>query len=315
MSTRRFYATIRPLFRGSRMSQAQVDGVNSILVGCRKARLPRQSAAYVLATAFWETGQKMAPVEENLDYSAERLVKVWPTRFTAEIAADYAHKPEALANYVYGNRLGNGSEKSGDGWKYRGRGLVQITLRDNYAKLGEVLGLPLVDNPDLALAPDTAVDILIEGMRRGLFTGASLDDVSEPDTSGPDFANDRKVVNGSDRAGEIARIADAFYDALADVDLLADSRQIKAAKVVRKTAGVGKVVATVSAVATGAAEVLTSQPDEVVHVANSGASLAKVLGIAGAVLAAGMVILFLIQRGAANAAEEARREDNDVYGV
>lgn len=70
--------------------------------------------------------------EENLNYSADGLMKTWPSRFTRQKAAEYARKPQNIANYVYANRMGNGSEASGDGWKYRGRGAVMITGKDNY---------------------------------------------------------------------------------------------------------------------------------------------------------------------------------------
>ena len=73
-------------------------------------------------------------LEEDLDYTAERLTEVWPNRFpTVAEAAPYAHQPEKLANHVYAGRLGNGDEASGDGWMFRGRGLLQLTGRSQYA--------------------------------------------------------------------------------------------------------------------------------------------------------------------------------------
>lgn len=91
-------------------------------------------------------------LEENLNYSAERLCAVWPKRFpTVADAQPYARNPEALANHVYGGRLGN--MQPGDGWRYRGRGLVQVTGRDNYAAVEKLSGLSAVANPDLLAQP------------------------------------------------------------------------------------------------------------------------------------------------------------------
>ena len=71
-------------------------------------------------------------ITENLNYSAKRLMEVFPKKFTPAKAQQYAGKPQAIANYVYANRMGNGNEASGDGWKYRGRGYVQLTGKSNY---------------------------------------------------------------------------------------------------------------------------------------------------------------------------------------
>lgn len=91
---------------------------------------------------------------ENLNYSAERLAEVFEKYFpTLELSSAYARKPQAIANRVYANRMGNGNEHSGDGWKYRGRGPIQATGREMYAWLEEELGLPLLEKPDLLLDP------------------------------------------------------------------------------------------------------------------------------------------------------------------
>jgi putative chitinase len=91
---------------------------------------------------------------ENLRYSAARLCEVWPKRFpTLHSAEPYANNPEKLANYVYANRLGNGDTASGDGWRFRGRGLVQLTGRSNYRATGHALGLLLEQLPELLEEP------------------------------------------------------------------------------------------------------------------------------------------------------------------
>lgn len=94
---------------------------------------------------------------EILNYSAARLTRVWPKRFPSiAAAAPYANNPTGLANLVYANRLGNGSVSSGDGWKYRGRGLIMLTGRQNYALAAKGLDLPLADQPDLLSVGPTA---------------------------------------------------------------------------------------------------------------------------------------------------------------
>lgn len=108
--------------------------------------------AAFLAQISVESGE-LHRVEENLNYSAERLQVVWPRRFpNAAAARPYAHDPEALANHTYANRLGNGNAASGDGWRYRGRGLMQTTGRSNYRAAG------FENNPDALANPVTAAD-------------------------------------------------------------------------------------------------------------------------------------------------------------
>lgn len=100
-------------------------------------------------------------LEENLNYSAGRLTVVWPRHFYLppdeaggrHDALQYEHRPQALANLIYANRLGNGPESSGDGWHFRGRGLMQLTGRRLYTAAGAALQLDLVNQPDLLLDP------------------------------------------------------------------------------------------------------------------------------------------------------------------
>lgn len=95
--------------------------------------------------------------EENLNYSAKALRKVFPKYFpNDEIAQQYSHQPQKIANRVYANRGGNGDESSGDGWKFRGRGDIQITFRNNYKSLGDFLEIDLINNPDLVAKPKYA---------------------------------------------------------------------------------------------------------------------------------------------------------------
>ena len=95
-------------------------------------------------------------LQENLNYSAQRLTQVWPSRFpNISMAEPYANNPEKLANFVYAGRMGN--LQDGDGWKFHGRGLIQLTGRENYANCGSGVGVDLIDNPDLLLTPQYAV--------------------------------------------------------------------------------------------------------------------------------------------------------------
>lgn len=94
-------------------------------------------------------------LNENLNYSAKALVATWPSRFPdLEYAAEYERKPERIANKVYGGRMGNTEE--GDGWKYHGRGLIQLTGKENYANCGLGMGVDLLGNPDWVATPEYA---------------------------------------------------------------------------------------------------------------------------------------------------------------
>jgi putative chitinase len=127
-------------------------------------------------------------VEENLNYSAQRLMAVWPKRFpNIGVANAYARNPEALANYVYANRMGNGDEKSGDGWRFKGRGAPMLTGRTNYTLYAGLLGLPLVEHPELA--KEIAVSARLAGAywkKNGL----------NPRADAGDHEGIRKAING-----------------------------------------------------------------------------------------------------------------------
>jgi putative chitinase len=104
-------------------------------------------AAFLAQTAHESGGYKA--LKENLNYRAETLMKVWPRYFpNMEIANQYAHKQEAIANRAYGGRMGNGPEASGDGFKYCGRGLIQLTGKDNYTSFAESIETPVEEIPE-----------------------------------------------------------------------------------------------------------------------------------------------------------------------
>lgn len=115
--------------------------------------------AHFIAQLAHESAQ-FTRLEENLNYSAKRLLEVWPRRFPfASEAVPYANNPEKLANWVYAGRLGNGLEESGDGWRYRGRGPIQITGRANYKAAGDAVGIDLVATPEAVLRPVVGCDV------------------------------------------------------------------------------------------------------------------------------------------------------------
>jgi putative chitinase len=131
----------------------------------------RQVAGWIAQCAHESAGFKT--LTENLNYSADTMAVVWPTRFAVlgpdkkpvkvkgknqpnKFALALHRKPELIANTVYANRMANGNIESGDGWRYRGRGLKQLTGKDNYTRCGQGLGMDLVSNPDLLLSPEGA---------------------------------------------------------------------------------------------------------------------------------------------------------------
>jgi putative chitinase len=116
---------------------------------------PKRQAAFIGQCAHESNNFKT--LEENLSYSSQALMRTWPSRFPdSAIAMKYAYHPEAIANKVYGGRMGNGVEESGDGWKYHGRGLIQLTGKENYANCGSGLGVDLLSNPNLLNTPEYA---------------------------------------------------------------------------------------------------------------------------------------------------------------
>jgi putative chitinase len=128
---------------------------------------PERLAAYFAQVAH-ETGNLLS-VRENLNYSAKALANTWPKRYSVnpdatikvpnDLAVSIANKPSAIANNCYANRMGNGNEKSGDGWKYRGRGLFQVTGKASYLaySIWAYNDDRCVNDPDLLAQPEDAV--------------------------------------------------------------------------------------------------------------------------------------------------------------
>lgn len=111
----------------------------------------RQQAAFI-GQCSHECGN-FRILEENLNYRAETLIKLWPKRFDPAKAQICARNPKLIANTVYSNRMGNRDEASGDGWRFRGRGCIQLTGYANYYHAGQALGEDLVMEPDLVATP------------------------------------------------------------------------------------------------------------------------------------------------------------------
>jgi putative chitinase len=107
---------------------------------------PQRMAAFIAQCSHESAG--FTALKENLNYSAASLSRVWPSRFPPEIAAQYAGKQEMIANRAYCDRMGNGPESSGDGWKYAGKGLIQLTGKDNYTRFAESLEMDVEDVPE-----------------------------------------------------------------------------------------------------------------------------------------------------------------------
>lgn len=147
-----------------------------ILAECEAAGLLRNQAAYVLATAFWETNRTVKPVVE-----AYWLSEGWRSR-----------------NLRY--------------YPWHGRGYVQLTWERNYLKAGQLLDIDMLTDPDVALDPVVAAKVLVIGSRDGWFTGKRLDNYITLKKS--DFAGARRIINGTDRAGTIAGIAADYDNAL-----------------------------------------------------------------------------------------------------
>lgn len=124
-------------------------GPNTMKAAMDFYKLTPAQTAHFFGQVSHETGG-FKTFSENLNYSATGLIKIFKKYFTEATALSYARKPEKIANKVYGNRMGNGTEASGDGYKFRGRGALQLTGKSNYEAFSKYLKKPeIMDNPDL----------------------------------------------------------------------------------------------------------------------------------------------------------------------
>lgn len=165
-----------------------------IIAVCDKHGLSRKHTAYVLATAYHETAGSMMPIKET--------VMPW-------------HSDKFPSDITVKRRLDNAFESGKLPWVsnrywlegFFGRGFVQLTHRTNYQSAGKKLGVDLVRNPDAALNPTVAAEILVRGMTDGWFTGKKMSDYDN-------YRDMRRVVNSMDRADDIAALARKYYEVL-----------------------------------------------------------------------------------------------------
>lgn len=196
MNRKAFFDAIRPSFGG--LSQSQVNGFTAILDEAERRGTPRNNLAYDLATAWHETATTMQPIEERG-------------------ARSYFDK------YEPGTKIGKmlGNTVKGDGYRYRGRGLEQVTGRRNVELVSKYYGVDFVANPELLCDPRYAVPILFDGMEKGWWTGKAesdyIDTLDESDAEDlREYVNARRVVNGTDKASLIGGYALKFEKALSD---------------------------------------------------------------------------------------------------
>jgi putative chitinase len=190
-----FFSRIRAALFGGRLAPRQMAGLTVMLDRWETSGgLPdRRHLAYMLATAHHETDRTMQPIRE---YGGNAYL----TRMY-----DVTGARPALAR-----RMGN--TVPGDGVRYCGRGYVQLTWKNNYRRAGEALGIDLLAEPDRAMEPATAADIMIAGMNQGWFTGRKLGDCFTPERA--DWRGARRIINGLDKADLIKGYALAYLAAL-----------------------------------------------------------------------------------------------------
>lgn len=191
----KFFDACRAGVMGPELDNDEVSGANAILTACMG--LPVAWVAYALATAFHETAHTLQPIKEfgGRNYFFRRY----------DIQGQNPRLARQLGNTV-----------PGDGVQFAGRGYVQLTGRANYAKAATKLDVPLIGNPDLAMQPQVAADILRHGMREGWFTGKSFQSYLPAAglATAAQFQAARRIINGTDKQALIAKYAMQFQAAL-----------------------------------------------------------------------------------------------------
>lgn len=192
MNRSAFYDAIRPMF-GGKLRKGQVHGMDTILNEWEASGLTDQRwLAYILATVFLETDRTMQPINE----------------YGGNAYFNGRYGPQTKV----GKQLGN--TEPGDGARFHGRGYVQLTGRSNYTRASKELGVDFVGNPSFALDADYASQIMFRGMEAGWFTTRKLADYFNEKKT--DWKNARRIINGLDRASEIAGYAERFNAAITE---------------------------------------------------------------------------------------------------
>ncbi|MFK7751427.1 MAG: hypothetical protein AB8B51_02650 [Sedimentitalea sp.] len=189
-------AAIRACASSSTLAQVAIDAWDSVADDLIEIGINNtERRAMLIGQCAHESAHYKARFE-NLNYSGAGLWKVFGSRhFASPAEADSFHRqPERIANRVYSNRMDNGSEASGDGWRFRGRGYLQLTGRANYRIYGGLLGLPLQDDPDLAAAPENCWRIAAKYCARTRRSGKTL--LQWADGPEPDVIMVTKGING-----------------------------------------------------------------------------------------------------------------------
>jgi putative chitinase len=173
-----------------------------------------QRIAMFLATVEHESGG-LQLIRENMNYPAKRLAEVWTGRFAEggkpnDMAKLLANKPEEIANVVYANRMGNGNYKSGEGWKYRGGGLIGTTGKENFEKTGKAIGVDLVSHPELIIQPEAAAHSAAwfaqaHGLNQIADTGNFTRYSAKVNVGNPD-ADPKKIIGLDKRVAKYERI-------------------------------------------------------------------------------------------------------------
>ncbi|TCQ12318.1 hypothetical protein C8J34_101959 [Rhizobium sp. PP-F2F-G36] len=203
-----FFGNVRRTLFGERLTSGQVVGMSAILERARAGPGGLAGSydgpwlAYMLATVHHETGRKMQPVRETMAASDAQAIARLDKAFAA------GQLPTVRTPYW---------RRDAEGKCWLGRGLVQLTHRRNYERLSGLVGIDLVADPARAMDGATAVEILFIGMETGAFTGVSLADVFSAGRT--DWVGARRIINGRDRAVDIAAQARAYHAALSAAGL------------------------------------------------------------------------------------------------